>query len=311
MKAWLQGPSGLEPIEQDPMDLAPDELRVEVEAVCLQPRDLARAKEVAPGGGVVGRVVECGEAASAYDGARVLVAPTGGCGECDTCRRGAATVCPTRSILGESIHGGCAESVVAKARWVTRLDTGLEVDSGIAALLAGPALAAYGLYARAGVSAGQLVIVLGAGPTAAILSTLAKSRGVTVVSALGANADSSIAEQLSTVDAKGRPQTIFVCDGDESMATALRVANPGSTLVAMQGAGPVDLSAIAGADLSLLGFSYGHPDLMTETAALVVKGELDLSPFATEQVLSAGAAKSAQEAFEEGKCLLLRHGESA
>lgn len=311
MKVWLAGPSGLAPGEQEAPPLAADELRVQVEAACLEPQDITRAKSVAPGGGVVGRVVECGEAATAFAGARVLVAPVAACGECDTCRRGFATVCPTRAILGETIHGGCAESVVAKARWLTRLDTGLEVEGPVAALLAGPALSAYGLYTRAGVSAGELMIVLGEGPTAAILCTLGRSRGVTVVNATGSNASAVVREALHSVDGNGRPQKIFVCDGPESLPAAVHLANPGSIVVVAQTSGSFDVSAIVRSDLTLLGFSYGHPDLMTETAALVSKGELELGPFLSHGEMGASAIDASADAFAAGRCLVLSHGQAS
>ncbi len=307
MKVWLSGPAGLEPQAHQEAELASDELRISVEAVCLEPNDLLRAKEVAPGGGVVGRVVECGDAATGFEDARVLVSPVAGCGECDTCRRGFAAVCPTRSILGQTIHGGCAESVVAKARWLTRLDTGIEIDGPSAALVAGPALSAYGLYARAGVSAGELMVVLGQGPTATILTTLGTSRGVTVASGHGVEAAERVRDELSSVDGSGRPQTIFVCDGSESLSAAMKIANPGSFVLVAQASGTFDLDEMADRDLGILGFSYGHPDLMTETAALVAKGELDLSPFLKHQTIDSDAPSSAATAFAEGKCLVLSH----
>ena len=307
VKTWLLGPSGLEPSEQETPKLASDELRVQVEAVCLEPGDLARAGDFAPGGGLVGQVIECGAAATAFEGARVLVAPLRACDECDSCRRGFATVCPSRILLGESAHGGCAESIVAGARWLTRLDKGLEIDGPLAALVSGPALAAYALYCRAGVSAGELMIVLGQGPTAAILCRLGETRGAKVISAFGGDASSKVAGELVSIDARGRPQRIFVCDGNDSLAAAVQMANPGSSIVSYQQGGDLDFSHIVDRELSLLGLSYGHPDLMPETAAMVAKGELDLSPFMSHQAISVTSPKSAGQAFGEGRCLVISH----
>jgi threonine dehydrogenase-like Zn-dependent dehydrogenase len=211
--------------------------------------------------------------------------------------------------LGETIHGGCSELIVAKARWLTRLDTGLAIDGPSAALVAGPALAAYGLFARAGVSAGELMVVLGEGPTAGLLGALGRSRGVTVATAHGAAAAQSVQGELSSVDAGGRPQKIFVCDGDESLSAAIDLANPGSVIVFAQSTGSFELGAMAARDLTILDFSFGHPDLMTETAALVAKGELDLGPFAQHHRISSEAPDQSAAAFAQGKCLILSHGD--
>jgi threonine dehydrogenase-like Zn-dependent dehydrogenase len=151
------------------------------------------------------------------------------------------------------------------------------------------------------------MVVLGKGPTAAILGVLGRSRGVTVVSTHGENAADQVREELRSVDASGRPQKIFVCDGDQSLPAAMEIANPGSVVVVAQAGGSLDLTGLAARDLTLLGFSYGHPDLMTETAALVAKGELDLSPFMHHQVMSADAARQSELAFGEGQCLVLTH----
>jgi D-arabinose 1-dehydrogenase-like Zn-dependent alcohol dehydrogenase len=307
MKAWRLGPSGFEPGEQKTRPLASDELRVQVEAVCLEPTDLAAAGDFAPGGGLVGRVIECGDAATAFDSARVLVSPVQACGECDSCRRSFATVCPSRVLLGRSADGGCAESIVANARWLTRLDQGLEVIEGpVAALIAGPALVAYALYCRAGVSAGELMIVLGQGATAAILSSLGESRGAKVIRASGSSA-AVVRDALQDIDTKDQPQRIFVCDGEGSLALAMELAPPGSMIVAHQREGALELAPFVERELSLIGLSFGHPDLMPETAALVAKGELDLRPFMLAQTMEAASPESSRQAFEQGQCLVLSH----
>ena len=279
-----------------------------MEAVCLEPGDFLRAKApIAPGGGLVGTVREVGEAATAFAGARVLVAPVQACGECDTCRRGFATVCPSRTLLGQDTDGGSAELVVAHSRWLTRLDEGLEIPGPTAALVAGPALLAYACHCRAGVSAGDLVVVLGSGPAAMILSALAASRGAKVVSASGEQASRSIEAELASIDAKGRPQKIFVCDGRENLSTAVQVATPGSLIVTTLASETIDMQAVVDSELSLIGLSKGHPDLMTETAALVVKGELDLAPYYLASSIADATEEATVQATADGKCLVAQH----
>ncbi len=54
-------------------------------------------------------------------GARVIVDPSVGCGECRFCRRGEFTMCSQHRIIGEHLWGGLAEYVVVPARNVITL----------------------------------------------------------------------------------------------------------------------------------------------------------------------------------------------
>ena len=50
---------------------------------------------------------------------------------------------------------------------------------------------------------------------------------------------------------------------------------------------------------------------MTEMAALVVKGELDLASFVQPEALNAQSNTAAAQAFSEGKCLVVTHAEAS
>ncbi len=299
-------------------NLQGNEVRVEAEYACLEPF----------GGGLVGRVMECGEAATAWQDARVLVSPLIACGECHTCRAGAATVCPDRKILETDRDGAYGKSVVCAGRWLTRLGAWtpdhsaegtphphsakqgttnfqkgpLELDGTIAALVAGPALRAYGLFCRAGVAGGDVVIVLGRSPVAGILAKLATARGCKVVEGRSSAAD--IDAKLVELDCQSRPQKLFVCDGEANLALAMQVAQPASIIASGVGTGELDAAVVYENGLSVFGQEFAHPDLLPELAALVVKKELDLGSFPVLVALSPENQLQSQHAFEQGKCLV-------
>ena len=276
-------------------NLQGNEVRVEAEYACLEPF----------GGGLVGRVMECGEAATALQDARVLVTPVIACGECHTCRAGAAMVCPDRKILETDSEGGYGKSVVCAGRWLTRLEDPLELDGPIAALVAGPALRAYGLFCRAGVAAGDVVVVLGSSPVAGILAKLATARGCKVVEGLSTTAD--IDAKLVELDCQNRPLKLFACDGEANLALATQVAQPASTIAGGTGMGELDAAIVYKKGLSVFAQEFAHPDLLPELAALVVKKELDLGVFPVLVALSPENRLQSQHAFNQGKCLVTHY----
>tara|TARA_R110002096_G_scaffold292224_1_gene486555 strand:- start:116920 stop:117840 length:921 start_codon:yes stop_codon:yes gene_type:complete len=284
-------------------ELLGEDVRVRVEYACLE-TDSA-LDDVCPGGGLVGVVVECGEAATAFQDARVLVPQVSACGECDTCRRGAATVCPSRRVLGRDQHGGCAETVVCSGRWLTRVDELITLEGPMAALAAGPALRAYALFCKAGVAAGEVVIVLGTGATAEILALLATSRGAKLARGVGETSAEAIAKQLSEQGCTDRPQKLFVVEGESNLELAIQIAHPSSVITTAIGVGNLDLQTLFDRELSLLSLSYGHPDLLPETAALIVKGELDLGAILSEAVLGPESFEQSRQAQSDGKCLVV------
>lgn len=310
MRGYTLGVDGFAAGEHAAAALRDDEVRVQVEHACLEPVDLDPNQETCPGGGLVGRVVECGDAATAFQDAHVLVAPIIACGECHTCRRGAATVCPARAVLGRDRHGGCAESIVCGGRWLTRLDDALNLEGPVAAVAAGPGLRAYAMFCRAGVTAGDIVVILGQGATASILAALAGSRGAKIARAGTGDAPATAADiesQLTELDSHGRPQKLFVCDGEENLALAMSIAEPASVLTVGLGSGRLDFAGLYDREISVLAVSHGHPDLMPELAALVVKGELDLSKVFVDGAIGPESAAESQAAFAAGQALVIRH----
>lgn len=109
---------------------------------------------------VVGRVVAVGPGVeSPHIGARVVVEPTLPCGECVTCRRGHGNCCVRLDVLGITLAGGLAEALVLPAAMVHDV---AELDADVAVLVEPLAIAVHALN-RAGLRAGDDVLVIGAG----------------------------------------------------------------------------------------------------------------------------------------------------
>ena len=94
-------------------------------------------------------------------GDRVVSLLTNACGRCDRCREGREHRCRKGEGIGHGRDGGFAERVAVSQHSLVRLPPGVELES--AALLACPAGVALEALRAAGVSAGETVVVTGAG----------------------------------------------------------------------------------------------------------------------------------------------------
>jgi 6-hydroxycyclohex-1-ene-1-carbonyl-CoA dehydrogenase len=296
IRAWrLAGGALVETERPDPI-AGDDEVIVAVEAFVLGPREATASGDWIAGGACVGTVSATGEAATHLLGARVLVGPLSPCGECDVCRRGNACVCPAGTTLGVSRPGTMAASVAASARWVCRIEAGLEVPGPAAALLPREAADAYAMYARAGVSPGEPVVIVGSGPMARFVADIARARGCKPTGA--DNADDTT-----------KPRRIFETAGTaEARATAMAVANHGATvaLCPSTSPAPVDVDRVIRLDVNVLGVAGAHPDLVPEVAAMAVKGEIDVAAAAMVVSVADDIASALAAAQRDGKGLVVR-----
>ena len=94
-------------------------------------------------------------------GDRVVSLLTSACGLCDRCKEGREHRCRTGEGIGHGRDGGFAERVAVSGHSLVRLPPEVELES--AALLACPAGVALEALIAAGVSAGETVVVTGAG----------------------------------------------------------------------------------------------------------------------------------------------------
>jgi 6-hydroxycyclohex-1-ene-1-carbonyl-CoA dehydrogenase len=150
--------------------------------------DGVRTKHALPlalGHEVSGRVVACGAGAQAWAGKAVIVPAVLPCGECDVCRRGLATICPTQKMPGNDIQGGFATHIVVPARGLCEVDEARLAQAGLrlaeVSIVADALTTPYQAVQRAGVTPGSLAIVVGAGGVGGYCVQVARAFGASVV----------------------------------------------------------------------------------------------------------------------------------
>ena len=111
---------------------------------------------------ISGRIAQVGEGVSGISAGDAVVASlTAFCGECDRCTSGLDYRCRVGRGVGHGRNGGFAEYVALPARSVMPVPEGMDLTG--AALLACPIGVCVRALAVAGVSAGESVLVTGAG----------------------------------------------------------------------------------------------------------------------------------------------------
>lgn len=137
-----------------------------------------------PGHEIVGEVVAVGEQVTVHAvGDRVFVAPNLGCGRCPACRLGRVNLCVDPSAFGITFDGGFAELLAVPAAAVAQgnlLTVPERLDAAATSAVEPLACVLRGQRA-VGVSAGDRVLVCGAGPIGLLHVLLARSAGARVL----------------------------------------------------------------------------------------------------------------------------------
>ena len=170
------------------------------------------------GGDIAGVVEETGPGVmSPAVGARVVLNPTWGCGRCEYCREYLTPRCLHPHMLGEADPGGLAEFVRCPAQQAIPIADGYSFE--LAACLPVTYGTAYRMVVtRAGVRAGDTVLVLGAGGGVAIAAIqLAKFRGARVI------ATASTDEKLKRAAELGADEIINYVTDENWDATVRRM----------------------------------------------------------------------------------------
>jgi len=135
-----------------------------------------------PRGGVTGhetfgQVVRAPRDSGFSAGDRVVVEPLQFCGACRACRMGASYLCYSLKVLGVDVPGGLQEYwAVPAARLLHVPDT---LDDDAAAVIEPLAVATHDVR-RAGVKAGDTVLVFGGGPIGTLIAMVCRERGARV-----------------------------------------------------------------------------------------------------------------------------------
>ena len=116
-------------------------------------------------------------------GDRVVMATSVSCGECAYCRRGWRNLCENLAPMGFSYPGGMAEYTILPARalengHVIKTPAGMKPEH---AALAEPVSCAVNSVTRCGISGGETVLVMGAGPMGLLNAVVARAFGAAKV----------------------------------------------------------------------------------------------------------------------------------
>lgn len=156
--------------------------------------DIRRWKEGPPEGsnGVLtgheasGVVVETGPAQNHYKiGDRIAVGPDINCGSCYYCKRGLYNLCDSIKFLGitPGYDGGFAEKMALSGHVLAR-GINHKIPGGLSfehAALAEPCTSVLATQNKVNVSLGDVVVIIGAGPTGCAHAAVAKARGASVI----------------------------------------------------------------------------------------------------------------------------------
>ncbi|HEX4429491.1 MAG TPA: alcohol dehydrogenase catalytic domain-containing protein [Frankiaceae bacterium] len=170
------------------------------------------------------------EFAGYVDGIAYAVEPTLSCGECDQCREGFTQRCVgTHSNLGIFSDGGLADRVRVPPQNLVPLPTGLSIDD---ACLVEPAAVAYHGVQRAGISAGERVVVLGGGSIGLLVAAALRRDGHQGDIEVRHRHQRAAAERLGAGEASGSYDVVIEAVGtDSGIARCAQLARPGGRVV--------------------------------------------------------------------------------
>lgn len=303
-----------------------DEVVLEIRAsgICGTDLNTYRAPEGSPfiaGHEPCGTVVARGgdvSAATAPDGARMMVHHYDGCRACSQCTSGWTQLCEEGSIVyGRTGDGAHARYMKVPAHTLVPLPDALTFSEG-AAVSCGTGTA-YGALHRMGVQPGQTIAIIGQGPVGLSATMLAHAMGARVIAAdidptRLARAKAFGADQL--VDAKdglidqiqaltnGGAMHVMECSGKaEATIAAVRSARVWGTVccVGMGATASFQMNTdIIKRQVTLLGSWTFSTHLQAECAAFCAKQALPVDDLFTHRY-PLDQADSAYRAFDKGE----------
>jgi NADPH:quinone reductase-like Zn-dependent oxidoreductase len=271
------------------------------------------------GADVAGEIMELGEGVSGWQlGQKVVVDPGINTMEDEFTRRGEVTLSPGYHILGEQVRGGAAEYLAVPAHNLAAMPESLDFPTAAAPLLA--SLAAWRmLIHRAGLRAGESVLVVGAGGGVNSMAIqIAKLAGATVYVVAGNMEKGSKAQELgadvmldrSQVDwgreiykLTGKRGVDVVVDnvGKATIDTSMKAVVRGGRIVIIGNtSGPhaeIDIRYIFGKQISLIGSTMGTHQDFRDVISLLWAGKL--KPV-IDRVMPLSQGREAYEILEKG-----------
>ena len=270
-----------------------------------QPLPLALGHEIS------GHVVAAGAGCEQWLGKAVIVPAVLPCGECDLCRRGLSTICRNQKMPGNDIQGGFASHIVVPGRGLCEVDEARLGRAGLTladvSIVADALTTPYQAVRRAGVTEGDLAVVIGTGGVGGYCVQVARAFGATVVAidvdddklAAVAHHGASLTLNARALDGRALKSAIssfaksnglratewriFECSGTTAgQLTAYGLLVHGATLCIVgftMDKVEVRLSNLMAFDARALGNWGCPPEAYPAALALVLDGKVAIKPF--------------------------------
>ena len=272
------------------------------------------------GADMAGEIVEVGTGVSSWQvGQRVVVNPGVNAREDEFTRRGEDSVSPGYHIMGEHVRGGAAEYIAVPAANLEAVPDNVDFPEAAAPLLVG--LTAWRmLIHRAGLRAGETVLVVGAGGGVnSIAIQIAKLAGATVYTVASNPEKARMAQELGADIVIDRSQVdwgkeIFkltskrgvdvVVDnvGRATLNTSMMaVARGGRIVIVGNTSGPqteIDIRYLFSKQISLIGSTMGSREDFKTVTTLLREGKI--RPV-IDSVMPLSEGKEAYRRMEEGR----------
>jgi L-iditol 2-dehydrogenase len=234
-----------------------------------------------------GRVVELGEAATKHAaGDRVALEPGVPCGRCRQCRAGRYNLCPDVVFFATPpVDGAFAEFVTIHEDFAFALPDALSDEEGA---LMEPLSVGVWACRKAGVSAGDKVLVTGAGPIGQLAMQCARAFGATEVTVSDVNPHRLALAARTGATATATPgddlgddfDALIECSGHPGALTAgIEALRPAGTAV-LVGMGPgeegtLPLALIQAREIWVTG-TFRYANTYPTAIALAASGRVDL-----------------------------------
>lgn len=231
-----------------------------------------------------GDVVDTGGNAGLSEGDRVALCPAISCGQCALCKIGRENLCKDGQAVGYEIDGAFAEFIRIPARAVAagnvrKLPDGIGYDE---AAMAEPLACVLNGQEKVKLSAGDVVLILGAGPIGLLHVYLARLRGAAKIIVSDPNDHRRKAALKGgadvTIDPRNEDITTRVREETEGRRATVVICAIGVPALARQA---TDLAAHGGRISLFAGFSKGEMAEMDVNAIhyneLTVTGAFGLS----------------------------------
>ena len=302
--AVLHGPGDVRVEDRAVPEPGPREVLVEVAAVGVCGSDIHYYEHGRIGSFVVrapmvlghesaGRVVALGEGATRHAvGDRVTLEPGVPCGRCRECRAGRYNLCQdVKFFATPPIDGAFANFVAIHEDFAFALPDSVSDEAGA---LMEPLSVGVWACQKAGVSAGDRVLVTGAGPIGLLAAQCARAFGATEITVTDVNphrlemASRTAATRVVNVAEEqidAEADALIECSGHpDSLSAGIAALRPAGTAV-LVGMGPeekgtVPLSLIQNRELWLTG-TFRYANTYPTAIALAAAGRVDLEAIIT------------------------------